>query len=180
MVHGVTRLNNNGQSSGGRLRVFSSYPRSGTMVLLTVEIDSLRIEVLYGPNLTEEEHARIPQEENLFIKGTRSDSRIVDEIRRFHFLRRPEGAKSVLWPSYWFWADCCRFDWYFSPPPGGQGIHLDFRNFSPMLCPVHNEGHGTGSINSISRFLVYTLWRDYGQDLGLAPSRGWPYRLDPE
>jgi len=85
MVHGVTRLNNNGQSSGGRLRVFSSYPRSGTMVLLTVEIDSLRIEVLYGPNLTEEEHARIPQEENLFIKGTRSDSRIVDEIRRFHF-----------------------------------------------------------------------------------------------
>ena len=65
-------------------------------------------------------------------------------------------------------------------PPGGPGINLYSRNFLPIVCPVHNEGHGTGSINSISGFLVYLLWRNYGQNRGLTPSRDWPYRLDPE
>jgi len=57
---------------------------------------------------------------------------------------------------------------------------MDSRNFSPILSPLHNQGHGTGAVDWISRFLVHAIQRDDGKNFDLAPSSGWPYRLDSE
>jgi hypothetical protein len=78
-----------------------------------------------------------------------------------------------------FWAHWSRSDRYLATP-GGHGIHMDSRNFSPILSPLHNQGHGTGAVDSISRFLVHAIQRDDGKNFGLATSCCWPYRLDPE
>ena len=61
-----------------------------------------------------------------------------------------------LFSSVEFWANCSRFDWYLATARWSRDTH-DSRNLSPVLSPLHNQGHGTGSVGSISRFLVHTI-----------------------
>ena len=53
-------------------------------------------------------------------------------------------------------ANAFRFDWYLATARWSRDTH-DARNFSPVLSTLHNQGHGTGSVGSISRFLVHPI-----------------------
>ena len=44
---------------------------------------------------------------------------------------------------------------------------MDSRNFSAIFESLHNQGHGTGTVDSISRFLVHAIQCDNGKNSAL-------------